>query len=68
MKLQHQEEWSIGNLKRRVNQADPKQDLTTNPEKVCIIFRKFTFHAIWTLKSARSHCEGLLVNYFKFSE
>jgi len=34
MKLQHQEEWSIGNLKRRVNQADPNQDLTTNPEKV----------------------------------
>ena len=34
MKLQYQEEWSIGNLKRRVNQVDPNQDLTTNPEKV----------------------------------
>jgi len=43
MKLQYQEEWSIGNLKRRVNQADPNQDLTTNPEKVSNIFHFYFF-------------------------
>ena len=43
MKLQYQEEWSIGNLKRRVNQADPNQDLTTNPEKVSNIFLFYFF-------------------------
>ena len=43
MKLQYQEEWSIGNLKRRVNQVDPNQDLTTNPEKVSNIFLFYFF-------------------------
>ena len=41
MKLQYQEQWSIGNIKRRVSQADPDRDLTTNPEKVCIFFLAF---------------------------
>ena len=69
MKLQHQEEWSIGNLKRRVNQADPNQDLTTNPEKVSrfLHLNVFRYHMIChmaILESslfmlfARSHCEG----------